>query len=206
VFLAAAFYFYLRPFLNVGQFIYSFLILLAVSFLVVLSIQSQWLLAVSLFFGCLFFLLLGIKNLIFIRRQPAYILFNGFLFLTVAILFFRSDVSPLFFIKYPALFLACFLLLKEFLFFSAPEPANSRKRNLIIGGAAFLILQLFWAIALLPLSFLNAASLVLLALLILEDFIVRHLTGMMSRQIVLRNITVFLVLTLLIFGASQWSL
>ncbi len=205
VFVLAAFYFYLQPLLNATQFLASFLILLTVSFLSSLVI-GHWSFVISLFFGLLFFLLLGIKNLIFVRREPLYLLLNGLLFLTIFILFFWSDISRLFFVKYLALFSGLVLLLREFLLFSVPNLANSQKRNLIICGTAFLILQLLWAISLLSVSFLNAASLALLVVLILQDFIGHHLSGTMSRQIVLRNITIFLILFLVIFAASKWTL
>ncbi len=201
----AAFYFYFRPSLNGGKFILSFLVLLAVSFLVVRYLDNISMVA-SLFFGSIFFLLLGVKNLIFVHRQHIYYFFNGFLFLTIFILFFLSGSFGLFFVKYFLAFLAIAFLSKEFLYFSFPDSLSSSKKNLVAYGVAFLITQILWGISLLPLSFLNAASLALLVALILQDFFVHHFSGTMNRQIILRNITLFLILGLVVLGASKWTL
>ena len=206
VFILVSFYLYFRPSLNGSQFILSFLVLLATSLLI---IKSSFIVYGSLFivvfFGFLFFLLLGVKNLIFINRQPFYYLFNGLLLLVIFISFFWSGNSQLFFIKYLLIFFAIAFLFREFLTFSIDGFSNSTKKNLIVYGTAFLVLQLLWAITLLPISFLNAAGLALLIVMILQDFIVHHFSGTMSRQIVLRNVTVFLILSLVIFGASKWQ-
>ncbi len=200
-----AFYFYFRPSLNGGKFILSFLVLLAVSFLAVRYLDNISMVA-SLFFGSIFFLLLGVKNLIFVHRQHIYYFFNGFLFLAIFVLFFLSGNSGMFFIKYFLVFLAVAFLSKEFLYFSFPDSLSSSKKNLVAYGAAFLIIQFLWGISLLPLSFLNAASLALLVALILQDFFVHHFSGTMNRQIILRNITLFLILGLVVLGASKWAL
>ncbi len=204
VFLAVALYLYFRPSLNSSQFILSFLVLLATSLLTVNLIPHSSFL-IPLFFGFLFFLLLGVKNLIFVNRQPFYYLFNGLLLLIIFTSFFWSGNSQLFFIKYLSVFFAIVFLSKEFLTFSVAGFLNSPKKNLIVCGMAFLILQLLWAITLLPISFLNAAGLALLIVMILQDFITHHFSGTMSRQIVLRNVTVFLILSLVIFSASKWT-
>jgi len=205
LFILVVFYLYFRPSLNSSQFLLSFLVLLSASLLAI-NLLNNWSIAVSLLFGFLFFSLLGVKNLVFVNRQPIYYLFNNLLLLAIFIYFFWSENSRLFFIKYLLAFFAIVFLSKELLTFSIPDLLNSSKKNLIIYGMAFLVFQLLWAITLLPISFLNAASLALLIALILQDFITRHFSGTMSRQIILRNITVFLILSLVIFGASRWSL
>lgn len=207
---AFALYFYFRSFFNIHQYLASFLILLVASLLVanLSSVVGRWSLVVGLFLALLFFLLLGIKNLIFIRREPLYYLLNSLLFLTVFIYFFSSnnfDQPFWFLIKSLAIFSATFFLFKEFLTVSVPVPLGSQKMNLMAVGSAFLSLQFLWVIAFLPFRSLNTASLALLVALILEDFIVHHLSGTINRRIVLRNITMFLILAMIIFGASKWS-
>lgn len=98
------------------------------------------------------------------------------------------------------------MLFKEFLNFSVPEASNSRKKSLIAVSIAFLAVEFVWLVSLLPSGFLNAASLILLIILILEDFTVHHFSGTINRQIILRDVTAFLVLSLVILGASNWSL
>lgn len=210
-FLAVAFYFYFQSSLNVRQFPASFLVLIILSLLFVfnpLILGSQSSILASFFFGFLFFLLLGIKNLIFIKREPLYYLLNGFLLLTVFVFFFSLNYfyQPFWFlVKSLAVFSATFFLFKEFLTVVISAPLGSQKKNLMAGGSAFLSLQFVWTIGFLPFSVINAASLALLVALILEDFIIHHLSGTLNRQITLRNITMFLVLAMIIFGASKWS-
>jgi len=113
VFVLVSFYLYFRPSLNGSQFILSFLVLLATSLLIVLLVNGQWSLVISLFFGFLFFLLLGVKNLIFVNRQPFYYLFNGLLLLVIFIFFFWAGNSHLFFIKYLSVFFAIAFLSRD---------------------------------------------------------------------------------------------
>ncbi len=204
VFLLAAIYFYFRPTLNSGHFFYSFLILIITAFLFVIH-SSLFIIPISLLFGVIFFFILGIKNMIFRHRNAIYYLLNTILFLILFAFFFASNRSNLFLIKYLLLFFAIFLLFREFINFSVPEASNYHKNNLISFGIAFLTIQFVWIIALFPFNFLNASSLILLILLILEDFSVNYFSGAINRQIILRNITIFLVLSLLIFGASKWT-
>lgn len=204
LFIAVSCYFYFMPSLNGSQFIFSFLTLVVISLLTVNSLGSWQIIAV-LFFGFLFFLLMGIKNLIFVKRRFPYYLFNSLLLFMIFISFFRFEISPLFFIKYLLAFFGIVFLSKEFLSFSVEGFSNSPKKNLIVYGTAFLVLQVIWTISLLPISFLNAGSLVLLVVLILQDFIIHYFSGAMTRPVILKNITVFLALSLVILGASRWT-
>ncbi len=209
VFLLVSFYFYFRSFFNTRQFLASFLTLFALSLLFVdLSVVGRWSSVVGLFFGFLFFLLLGIKDLIFIRREPLYYLLNSLLLLTVFVYFFSFNdfYRPFrFLVNSLAAFSAVFFLFKEFLAIAVSVPLGNQKRNLMAVGSAFLSLQFLWVVAFLPFRSLNAASLALLIALILEDFIVHHLSGTINRRIVLRNVTMFLILAMIIFGASKWT-
>jgi hypothetical protein len=208
IFLLFAFYFYFQPLVNREKFFYSFLVLIVVSFLAVYLplIPSQWLWLAGLFYGFLFFLLLGAKNLIFANRQLVYNIFNVLLLLVMLTFFFMTNNSQGFFIKYLVMFLGIIFLARDFLNFSLINHSGPQKNNLMAWSLAFLTLQLLWVIALLPIGFINAAILALLVTLILEDFIVRHLKGTISRLIVLRNATILLILSLIIFGLSKWQL
>lgn len=207
LFVLSAFYFYLKPRLNAGQFFSSFLVLLIASlFFINLPLITHYSLLISLFFGFLFFILLGIKNLIFLNRQNFYQFLNGLLFLSIFILFFDANKSEIFIVKYLMVGLAVFLLSKEILKFGPREFIGLEKSlNLIPAVFTFLTLQVLWAIALLPIGFLNSASLALLVILVLQDFSLHHFSGTISRQITLRNITLFLVFSLFIFAASKWT-
>lgn len=209
-YLVAALYFYFMPAINAGRFLFSFLTTLAVSLLVVnLVVAGLLLAAICLFFGILLFLLLGIKNLSFVHRQPLYYLYGALMFLTIFAVFFNSDKSRFFAFKYLAVGLAIFLIFREFLGVieeTAGIAGFSLRKNLYSMVFSFLVLEFLWVAALLPLGLLNAASFAILFVLVLEDLIIHHFSGTLDRRLILRNITVFLILTVAVFGASVWVL
>lgn len=199
IYFAVAFYFYFSGVSGGRQFLASFIILLIISFLAV----GYWPLAVSLLFGVLFFLILGVKNLSFVNRPPIYHFLNNFLFLTVFIMFYASDKSQFFIVKYLAAFFGIYFLFREVLaFMSLPVS----KLNLLSFGLAFSIFQFLWAISLLPIGFLNASALTLVFILIAKDLIFAHLSGNLNRTMILKNITLLAVFVLIIFAASKWAL
>ncbi|MEK7555421.1 MAG: hypothetical protein AAB516_01215, partial [Patescibacteria group bacterium] len=198
-------YFYWRPVFLCRQFLVSFFVLLIVSFLAIkflnfgiAGIASILLLAV------LFYLLLGIKNLIFVNRSSLYYLLSNILFFLMFFFFFLIDKSQFFLIKYLSVGLGTFFLSKEFLFFFIPD--FSKRRALITAGFSFLIFELIWVISLLPIGFLNSSALTLFAALILMDFIVNHFNGALTRRVILRNATSWIILSIIIFAASNWGL
>src|SRR3989344_5321177 len=130
IFAFAAFYFYFRPLFNSRQLLWSFLILFLISVLLLKNeflTQNSWFLVLVIILSILFGLILGIKNLIFIKREPFYYILNGLLFLIVFTLFFISEKSELFFFKYLFTGLAAFLLSREFLIFNLGESLESFK-------------------------------------------------------------------------------
>ncbi len=209
IFILIAFYFYLRPSLNTAQFFSSFLAPLVISLLIITYLpiaNSYWLIIFAVFFGFLFYFILGIKNLIFVNRQNIYHILNSFLFLTIFILFFNTDKSVFFVFKYLLTGLGIFFLFREFLMLGFREFIGFPKSlNLISTVFAFLSLQIIWVVSLLPIGFLNAAALVLMIILVLKDFTFHHLSGTINRRIVLRNTTIFLVLSVIIFAVSKWT-
>ena len=130
-------------FLPIGQFWASLAVFLAVSLM-----ASQWSFgslgflgfgAFSLFFALIFFLMLGIKNLIFINRNPYYHFLNNALFLLVFLVFFTENKFSFISVGHLAVFGACFLLFKEFFNFVSRLEANKLqimplKANLLAFG------------------------------------------------------------------------
>ena len=208
LFVTTVFYFYFRSG-GFGYF-YSFLVLLLSVLFVNPWSSSLSSLIVSAVFGVLFFLLLSVKNLVFVNRRAIYHFLNNFLFAAVFLNFFLADKSQLFFVKYLLVFGAIFLLFKEATFFE--------KQYINVGGLAaafndklmatvfsFVVFQFIWAIALLPLGFLNASALALVTALTIKDLMIARLSGNLNRQLILRNITVFIIFSLVIFAASSWQ-
>lgn len=199
----AALFFYFSG--QSGSFFYSFLILLASSLII-----SYWLLVISYWlaimsaavFGVLFFILLAIKNLFFINRENYYHFLNNFLFFAVFLIFFQIDKARFFWLWYLVLFLAVFALFKELLIQRNYFPS---KINLLAVCLAFIIIQYAWALSLLPIGFLNSLALMTIGALILKDLLANYLNGLLSRRIVLKNITLFMISSLIVFVASIWQ-
>ena len=209
----ASLYLYFRERVHSRLFLSSYIVLLAASLLSIHRINpasAPLLFAASLYFGILFFILLGVKNLIFIHRTLPYYFLQTFLFASVFMLFFNSDKSDSFIITYFLLGAAAFFLLREFIEFNfAPALGLLQTPIAIKGGItafvfAFLLMELVWVVALLPLGFLNAASFMVLAILLLEDLLLHASGGTLTRPIILRNATFFLCIGLVIFVFSKW--
>lgn len=215
IFVLMILYFYYHDPWNISRFLSSFLILGAGSLIAFWRLSPQNTLAsiiIAVFFGILFFILLGVKNLIFVHRAAPYYFLNSLLFSVVFILFFSTDKSMLFTLKYLLAGFAAFLLFREFLTFNFELPEGSIqspvlvKKNLAALVFTFLTLELLWVVALLPIGFLNLVSLMLLFILLLEDLLLHNWSGTLTNQIILRNTTFFLLVGLVIFAFSKWTL
>ena len=138
-----------------------------------------------------FVLLIGVKNLILLRRHGSYEAVHLLLVFGAGILYFLG-VLPL--ISQIILFIIFFLLFREFYFVLAP---HYPQRLALVGVAEALILtQIAWLLSFLSINFLAAASLLALASFTLHDLMLHHFQGTLSRQILLRTTTLFVILSL----------
>ena len=201
LFLFLAFYFYFRKLLEWRKFFYAFLALVFYSLIVINFFNGKVFLAAStVFFALLFFLVLGIKNFVFINRETIFSFLYWALYFVAGIVFFAADkLTSLDLISHSFLiFLVFYLLLKESLEFLHPDTPR-KKRNLLALSASFLAAQSALIIRWLPLGFLNSAVMTTILIIVLEDLISYHLKGALSRQIIVKNAAVLAILTLLIF-------
>lgn len=186
----------------------SFLVLLFVSAaLVNILDRPLFLILAILGSAALFYLTVGIQELIIIRRSEWLLVRNTLLFYIMFLLFFLADKSSFFLFKYLAVFLAAWLILREW--FLPPEDSLVKfiKRPALMALVlAFVTLQFLWAVALLPLGPVNSASLMALITYILFDFVRHHFQGKINHQLVLRHLTIFILLVILIFATTRWSI
>lgn len=187
-----------------------------------LSLGAGWILTVFPPFGDLrylivafiwpmiFFLILGLKNLVFVERQAIYRFLNGLLFFLVLLVFMTSDKTNFFVIKYLGLGLALYLLFREFLIFSSETSYYDSvlkvfPRELFSASLSFLALQFVWATVLLPIGPLNGALLALLLILALEDMSLHSLKGSLDREVFFKDVGTFLFITTILLVFSKWS-
>ena len=215
LFVLFAFYFYRRGATGDINLLYSFFVFLGI------IIISRWFIVQTWFFGIIiilsglsFFVILGLKNLLFLKRSLFHHFLNNFLFLLAFLIFFFLDNPDFFWLKYLAIIAAMYCLFKEFLLllpeFSEEKslimPISDKKAALFSLCLAFLASQLLWADSLLPIGFLNSSAIMIVIVLIFKDLTANYFIGLLNKRLVLKNITIFVIFTLIIFMASKWAL
>lgn len=96
-----------------------------------------------------------------------------------------------------------FFLFKEvYAFFNIPW-----KKSWILSALMGLIaLELTWFVLLLPLGVLNATAFLVLFLVLVRDILLTHFRGELGTAFIFRQFTFLVLLTIIIFAASSWSL
>jgi hypothetical protein len=182
------------------------MILLAASVASV-RLVSDSIILLPVLFVCafVFYLLTGIKDYLFVKRARLYFLAALLLMYEIFVLFFSADKPEYFLAKYNLVILAAFLLMREWLRI-IPSFHFPRRELLAAAASAFLIAQLLWAVALLPIGFISSANFMLLFVFVLSDVLFRHFMGTLSKNTVRAHVLLFLLITLLIFSTSRWTI
>ena len=197
VFFTALFYFW--PLLNSLSWLGYFLIFLTGSLITTISLGFSTIALIAIFgLTVIFFLLIGSKNLNLSGPQSIFLL-RSFLFLLIFFMFFSVNKAELFWLKYLALIMAIFII-----FYGVFK--NYPKKKLYTIALTFLLTQIVWAIGLLPVGFINQTALALVFILIVEELIVCHFSGTFNYQNIVKNVTIALILVVLIFALSKWTL
>lgn len=153
------------------------------------------------------FTILGLGSFFFTRRHAVYSLLNTTLILLTSLVLFSSKFQVTSF-KFNFLYLAFFLItifiFREVLHFFE---VSWSKRGLIVSLAVSLVgLELAWLITFLPLGFINAATFLTLFFILIRESIVSHFRGTLNLPFIMRQLTFFVLLTLIIFAVSQWTI
>ena len=205
-FIALASALYSRPLLEKYPTKSAFLVLLPTAMISLRMLEGSSLaLPAILFFSVIFYLILGIKNFMFIRRSRLYYVSALLLFYSIFSLFFLTDKSELFLLKYGLVFLASYFLLREWLALISTFQYPERERVAALLGA-FLILQLLWATALLPIGFLNSANLMLLFTFVIAELLINHFLGTINKNFLIQHGVFFGILFAIIYWTSSWVL
>ncbi len=160
----------------------------------------------------LFFIsLFGLISFIFTNRFLFFGIFNAALFFSLfleafyyslALILSLSWVFTVFY--WLALFLAVVFLFKEFFEFYG----ISLKGKIGIVGVVlgFVVFELFLIVSFLPLGFVNAAAFLTLFALLIRDSLAQHFQGFLNFPFILRELTYFILVGLIIFAASRWGI
>ena len=194
-------WFYFRPFLYNP---FALFRLLVVFLILAVVTAGGWLAVTAL--SILFYLILGLKNLIFIERRYWRLILSFSLFYLVFLNFFLIDQSSWFGLKWLGFLLLVWLLIRDC---HTLVIARSRATKQSLVSSAVLTLlagEVMWIISWLPIGFLNSANLAVLFMLLLFDLTVNHFWGTLRKKLILRDFLLFLGLLIVILGTSKWIL
>ena len=193
IFLLLFWVIYLRPPFNSRKFLASALALSALPILLPPEGEVIEWIFIILWAGTLF-LLLGVKNLVLLRRQGNYEIVHVLIVFGLGVLYLLN-LLPL--VPQIILFLVLFLLFRELYFVLAPN--YPQRLTLAAVAEAILLVEIAWILSFLPVNFLAGAAFLALITFIFHDLILRHFQGTLSRQIILRNVTLFVILSIILF-------
>lgn len=164
----------------------------------------------ALFLGLIFYLVLGIKDLIFIYRFQAYEALI-FLLFTLGFLnfFLRYDrlIAPDLLPASLGLALLFTLLLRGFFLYGAEENKLPPGRGMLLPGLALFLLG-EWVIALLflPLSLFFQTAILLLGAVSLTELLWSYKVGELGRREILLHFSVFFAFLVVVLAANIWKI
>ncbi|PIR87771.1 MAG: hypothetical protein COU10_02775 [Candidatus Harrisonbacteria bacterium CG10_big_fil_rev_8_21_14_0_10_45_28] len=212
-FIVLALILYFNPLANARRLFFTFLFLLIFTFLITTKFAIDIpktsavypSVAFAVFFAALFYLLIGIKQLLFIRRAQAYyllylsVLYQGFL------LYFASektDALPAIF-KFLLLVLFLFHIIREF--FRINNQSKTRFLTATVFSLTLVNLEIIWAISLLPIEFTSAASLATLFAFLSTETIRRYFQEELTAKFLRYSLLVSVSLFAVILAFSRWT-
>lgn len=169
---------------------------------VALHASSLGQLLFSVVFGFLFFILLGIKNVILVRRREWYAVLFIALVYGISLLFFTGTTAD--HILRDLIFLAVFsyFLFREY--FGIQEHPYHRALTVTTLTITVLMLELAWGISLLPLGFSKSASMLTLCAIILAGIIERYIRGTLTARFLRLTLVLFVTLVIIVFFSVRW--
>lgn len=206
VFVLGASALYFRPLFAHYPTKYAFLTLLLVSLFGMHIVAASYLFPlVIIFFSLIFYIILGIKDYLFVRRGRFGYVVMLFLHYALFTIFFLWDKSEFFWAQYIISIVIAFVLLREWLVLATSF--NFPKRETLAAAiGALIVAQLLWAVALLPIGFISSANIMLLAVFIISDLLFKHFMGAVSKKVFVQEIVFFILIAVLIITTSTWSL
>ena len=200
VFVPIACYFYFVPLFHRAKLIAPFLAILVLSAL----FPENAIGAVS--FGAMWFLLLGIRDLLFVDRAVMYEVLSFLILIFASLIFFYgvADVGMSYsLVGSAALALLFFLLLRGFLDYAGAE---RNEQFLVTGIFALLFWQWSVGTLLLPFHFLAQAALLFLFGAVLIEFAFHYLGGALTVKKAAVTGSVFLAAAFVVFLVSRGGL
>lgn len=191
-------YAYFRPISQSLKFLIVSFTLLAYCFLFPDLGSLEALFAFSL--GALMYLLVGVKDMLFIKRKETTQLLYSLIFFMGAYLYFSnaSLVGQL-----GLFFFSLFLFRELYILLSH----GSRNGRILVSVVSSLIgVELAWVLKLLPLSSSSASIIVTAAVFITNDIFMAYKLGTIAEKTLRQEIVTVILLSLAVLIFSRWSL
>ncbi len=183
--------FYLRPPIHVKHFFPSSLVLLFLPFFVPLfSGVQEFVIIVT--WGILWLLVMGVKNVVILRRRESHHIAHIALVAILGLLLFAAFSLALQIFA----FVLFFLLFREF-YLTHTDVVRSRL-NLIASVGALLVSEIAWIISFLSINFLAGATLMTLSVFAFHNITVHYIKDTLESRTVIRNVTFFAFLVVVI--------
>lgn len=199
-FVSLSFYFF--PFFRPAAFLLPFVLMLALA--AILTPNG----IAALLLGTIFFLILGIKDLIFIKREQAYKLAIALLLFLVFLNFFayfENWQRPLTFF-WSLVMSALFFFLAKGLFDYGGAGVDWKKKLFVLGMGTLLVWQISFAVLFLPMHFFSQAVFLLVVAVVFLEISLDYLRGRLGKEKIMGEIISFVLLTTLILATTRWSL
>lgn len=204
VFIAVSIFLYARPTLNALTYIPSFVVLMALAFLFPTGGVERVVEVVGLAFAALFYILLRLKELLFIRRLWWHEAFVAGLSYLATLAYFISGLSEYFLFKYLGLGVVFFLLTYElFTAHSAAAMRTYQRVTALLGTLLFL--ELAWALALLPFGYAASAGIAAIFAFLFLHLSVISAIGHLKAATAAKHAGLAVSLAILIVLFSSWN-
>lgn len=176
---------YFKPSINNKKFLAS----AAINFLLALFVPTfpdpQLNAIIVLAFVAIYGILLGVKNLVFVKRDLFYYLGQ---FLLTAIFSLFILLGELSLRNEIIIGVGLTMLFREFYMFLAPEKKNLATLSALV--SAFLALQLGWVISLVPKSIWSKVGLLTLLIFMITEITAQYLQGKLVTRNLKRDLTI----------------
>ncbi len=209
LFVIGALFFYFVPLFRPWRFLFPFLTVFAISLLLPATLWS------ALFLGALFFLLLGVKDLVFVHRFQSYEAFVFLLFAAVFLLSFQLIFSWEHFLSFALIGIdgivfvgAGASLLSYHRALRTPESPNEGggQELLLLWTAGFLVWQLGIALLMLPLTFFSQTAILFVFSVLLLELFVEKSEGRLTRRTLFAYAAAFFLVVVFVLTAAEWGL
>jgi len=103
--------------------------------------------------------------------------------------------------------IGAYMMLSESLVFS-PIPFGAKGRRMVVinRALAFLGAEILWITGFLPLGSINTAAFLTVFLILARDMILANFAGKLDTRLILREVVLFIAISLLLFAASPWGI